>query len=240
MYRICCPSCYKKKQRKIEEEEDRRKSIADLDHIRRPSRKSDGDHLQFSTIAQLTSATVVTEPPPVFAKFMLRKSVDRLNTEVRISFLYFTFLFYFIFNFSFVLSMNFVHDLKNLKIKNMTKLLRSVIVEAIFLKNNCERVRCNMFTLFFSFFFLLAFFSFFNFSSSYLRSLHCVKNAVRFHYQQITTKNKSSLFFLSFFFFSSFLFLIIFCILPMCGLSMLLSFCSAYIYIYIDMKRHLN
>ena len=51
----------------------------------RPSRKSMGEHGQFSTIGQLTHATVITEPPPpVFAKFVLRKSVDRLNSEVRL------------------------------------------------------------------------------------------------------------------------------------------------------------
>lgn len=133
MYRVCCPYCYKKQQRKLEEEEDRRKSIADLDQIRRPSRKSTGDNLQFSTIGQLTSATVVTEPPPVFAKFMLRKSVDRLNTEVRydlISLIQKKINMFFFF--SFVLLMNFEHDLKNLKIKNMKKLLKNVLVEAIF------------------------------------------------------------------------------------------------------------
>lgn len=48
-------------------------------------RKSMGEHGQFSTIGQLTNATVITEPPaPVFAKFVLRKSVDRLNSEVRL------------------------------------------------------------------------------------------------------------------------------------------------------------
>ncbi|CAF1139095.1 unnamed protein product [Adineta ricciae] len=81
MYRVCCPCCYKRQQKKRAEAEARRQSEA---NIRRQSRKSDGDHIQFSTIGQLTSATVVTEPPPVFAKFMLRKSVDRLNTEFRV------------------------------------------------------------------------------------------------------------------------------------------------------------
>ena len=84
LYRICCPCCYRRQQKKRAEAEARRQSEA---NIRRQSRKSDGDHIQFSTIGQLTSATVVTEPPPVFAKFMLRKSVDRLNTEVRRQFL---------------------------------------------------------------------------------------------------------------------------------------------------------
>ena len=80
MYRICCPCCSKRSAKKLAAAEDRRKSELD---VRRVSRKSDGGHIQFSTIGQLTSATVVTEPPPVFAKFMLRKSVDRLNSEVR-------------------------------------------------------------------------------------------------------------------------------------------------------------
>jgi hypothetical protein len=62
-------------------EEERRKSI-DPNEMRRISRKSVGDHDDFTTIGQLTRATVVAEPPPVFAKYMLRKSVDRLNTEV--------------------------------------------------------------------------------------------------------------------------------------------------------------
>jgi hypothetical protein len=84
MYRICCPYCYKKQLKKKEDEEAERRKSAESD-IRRPSRKSvaGGDHIRFSTIGQLTNAVVVTEPPPpVFAKFMLRKSVDRLNTEV--------------------------------------------------------------------------------------------------------------------------------------------------------------
>lgn len=81
MYRICCPCCYKRQQKKrAAAEADRRKSDLEL---RRVSRKSVGEHIQFGTIGQLTSATVVTEPPPAFAKFMLRKSVDRLNSEVR-------------------------------------------------------------------------------------------------------------------------------------------------------------
>jgi hypothetical protein len=50
--------------------------------MRPPFRKSGDPHLKYGTISQLANATVVTEPPAVFAKFMLRKSVDRLNTEV--------------------------------------------------------------------------------------------------------------------------------------------------------------
>ncbi|CAF0836714.1 unnamed protein product [Adineta steineri] len=82
IYRVCCPCCATRQAKKLEEEIARRKSAAS--DLRRPSRRSTGDGLQYSTIAQLTSATVVTEPPPVFAKFMLRKSVDRLNSEFRV------------------------------------------------------------------------------------------------------------------------------------------------------------
>jgi hypothetical protein len=96
MYRVCCPYCYKKAQKKREEEEERRKSAADMDVVRRPSRKSDGDYLQYGTIGQLAGATVVTEPPPVFAKYMLRKSVDRLNSEVRILFRIISLIFLFV------------------------------------------------------------------------------------------------------------------------------------------------
>ena len=82
MYRICCPCCHKRAERKLAEEIERRKSLG-TDDTRRISRKSDGDHVEYSTILQLTNATVVAEPPPVFARYMLRKSVDRLNSEVR-------------------------------------------------------------------------------------------------------------------------------------------------------------
>jgi hypothetical protein len=85
MYRVLCPSCYKKKQQKLEQEEvDRRKS-AEMDDST-PTRKSVAVYSPYSTIMQLTHATVITEPPPpVFAKFVLRKSVDRLNSEVWIN-----------------------------------------------------------------------------------------------------------------------------------------------------------
>jgi len=92
LYRICCPCIYKKQQRKREERE--RKS-----EKREPSKASadegvfDEDlenddifakYSKYSTIIALTNATVVAEPPPMFARFMLRKSVDRLNTEFRV------------------------------------------------------------------------------------------------------------------------------------------------------------
>ena len=82
MYRVICPCCHKRDVQKRAAEEERRKSMA-IDPSRRISRRSvGGDALEFSTIMQLTNATVVAEPPPVFARYMLRKSVDRLNTEV--------------------------------------------------------------------------------------------------------------------------------------------------------------
>lgn len=37
---------------------------------------------KYGTIGHITTATVVAEPPPMFARFMLRKSVHQLNTEV--------------------------------------------------------------------------------------------------------------------------------------------------------------
>ncbi|CAF0973525.1 unnamed protein product [Rotaria sordida] len=83
MYRVCCPCCYKKQQKKRAEKEAARKSAA-ADQSRRISRFSDGDYMPFTTIGQLTSATVVAEPPSAIAKFMLRKSVDRLNSEFRV------------------------------------------------------------------------------------------------------------------------------------------------------------
>jgi len=156
MYRICCPYCYKKKEKKRADEEAERRKSAELD-MPRISRKSVAVYSPYSTISQLTNATVITEPPPpVFAKFVLRKSVDRLNSEVWIDVL-FSPKYHFVFLFSFVLLMNFDHDLKNLKIKNMTKLSKNVLVEEIFSKNNCERVRCSKFT----YFFLVLFFLFY-------------------------------------------------------------------------------
>jgi len=41
---------------------------------------------KYSTIAHLANATVVAEPPPMLARFMFRKSVSRLNTEVSFTF----------------------------------------------------------------------------------------------------------------------------------------------------------
>jgi hypothetical protein len=41
---------------------------------------------KYGTIVALTNATVVAQPPPIFARYMLRKSVDRLNTEVCLTF----------------------------------------------------------------------------------------------------------------------------------------------------------
>jgi hypothetical protein len=39
--------------------------------------------IKYATLSQLTNATTVVVPPPTFAKFMLRKSVNRLNSEAR-------------------------------------------------------------------------------------------------------------------------------------------------------------
>jgi hypothetical protein len=84
IYRVCCPYCYRKQERKLAKEEADPRKSAELDYTRRPTKPGDGVNLRYSTIAQLANATVVTEPPPVFAKFMLRKSVDRLNSEFRV------------------------------------------------------------------------------------------------------------------------------------------------------------
>ncbi|CAF2314056.1 unnamed protein product [Rotaria sp. Silwood2] len=83
IYRVCCPCCYKTQEEKRAEEKAIRKSVQAA-QSRRISRWSDGEYMPFSTIGQLTSATVVAEPPPTIAKFMLRKSVDRLNSEFRV------------------------------------------------------------------------------------------------------------------------------------------------------------
>lgn len=78
--RICCPCCHKKTT--SQEIDDQQTDSPDAPGSRRPTRLT-SEHIEFSTIGQLTNAAVVAEPPPVFAKYMLRKSVDRLNSEVR-------------------------------------------------------------------------------------------------------------------------------------------------------------
>ncbi len=94
MYRVCCPCIYKKQKKERDEKEGDGQKKSDTEtKKKRPSKKSDKDEdtdedlgsdafHKYSTIIQLTNATVVTEPPPIFARYMLRKSVDRLTTEV--------------------------------------------------------------------------------------------------------------------------------------------------------------
>ncbi|CAF3524989.1 unnamed protein product [Rotaria sp. Silwood1] len=83
MFRVCCPCFYKRQRRKCAENETRRKSAA-ADQLRRVSRWSDGGYMPYSIIGQSTSATVVPEPQPTIAKFMLRKGANQLNTESRV------------------------------------------------------------------------------------------------------------------------------------------------------------
>jgi len=82
---------YKKQKKKRDEKEQK---SDDKGKKKRPSKKGDSDIEEdtddeslppkYATIGLLTNATVVTEPPPAFARFMLRKSVDRLNSEFRV------------------------------------------------------------------------------------------------------------------------------------------------------------
>ncbi|CAM2710546.1 unnamed protein product [Rotaria socialis] len=93
--RICCPCCCKK-QKKTDEtggEETEGSKSDGKDKRKQATKTTDTDSeddmyrdalSKYATIGQLTTATVVAEPPRVFAKFMLRKSVDRLNSEFRI------------------------------------------------------------------------------------------------------------------------------------------------------------
>lgn len=91
---------------------------------------------KYSTIGQLTNATVVTQPPPIFARYMLRKSVDRLTTEVRFLRLLFEWFDIFL-NFSFELLMSFDTEWIKWKAIDMEKQRdTNVLVEMIWLKNN--------------------------------------------------------------------------------------------------------
>ncbi len=91
---------------------------------------------KYSTIGQLTNATVVTQPPPIFARYMLRKSVDRLTTEVRFLRLLFEWFDIFL-NFSFELLMSFDIEWIKWKAIDMEKQRdTNVLVEMIWLKNN--------------------------------------------------------------------------------------------------------
>lgn len=78
-----CPCCYKKqqKQKSVEEESDQPHDEKRIDESL-DGEDGKGPFTKYSTIIHLTNATVVAEPPPIFARFMLRKSVDRLNSEV--------------------------------------------------------------------------------------------------------------------------------------------------------------
>ncbi len=96
LYRCCCPCLYKKKTREEgdkkgdeQEESDEkkpRKKRSSKSEKRDSDAESDSDDVpshKYPTIGHLTNATVVTVPPPAFARFMLRRSVDRLNSQVR-------------------------------------------------------------------------------------------------------------------------------------------------------------
>lgn len=105
MYRVCCPCLYKRQKRQEEKEEkgddtdekkETKKSSSKTDDDEHDDEKGEDDPnidaytaalRKYPTIVQLTNATVVTKPPPIFTRYMLRKSVDRLNAEVRLLFL---------------------------------------------------------------------------------------------------------------------------------------------------------
>ena len=93
MYRVCCP-CFYKKQKKLEGTQGKQDKPDTKQKKIQPTDKNDKDiesqpesdddrPPKYSTIMQLTNATVVAEPPPAFARFMLRKSVHQLSSEVR-------------------------------------------------------------------------------------------------------------------------------------------------------------
>nr|ACD88945.1 plasma membrane calcium ATPase [Adineta vaga] len=96
IYRICCPCLYKR-QKKFEDDDknDQRRKSDDKSEKKRSPKKDDIEddnekdtekptYGKYSTVAHLTNATVVIAPPPIFARYMLRKSVDRLNTEFEV------------------------------------------------------------------------------------------------------------------------------------------------------------
>lgn len=98
MYRVCCPCIYKRRKSENEEEEngeetDEKKKSKQVSKSDKEGNDDDEKYIEnpgryvaalgkYSTIVQLTNATVVAKPPPVFTRYMLRKSVDRLNSEV--------------------------------------------------------------------------------------------------------------------------------------------------------------
>lgn len=197
VYRVCCPCLYKKKKKYEEEDEKGEKSEDEGDKTKKTDsddeihvdNKDDDDARRrprpstrkYGTIGQLANATVIVQPPPVFARFMLRKSVERLNTEVCLILSMKLFRIIFV-CFSFELLMNFDHDWKKLKkIEMMTTRDLSVIVKIRILMNNlCEKknVWCKLFVL------------------TNLSSLHCV--TVLYIYN---IKQKKTNFFLFYFLF---------------------------------------
>ena len=100
MYRVCCPCLYKRQKKEEAKEELGEDTDEKTKPKRRSSKPTEDDEYddnqndipdvssynealrKYPTIVQLTNATVVTKPPPIFTRYMLRKSVDRLNTEV--------------------------------------------------------------------------------------------------------------------------------------------------------------
>ena len=85
IYRVCCSCCYKRQQRKREDKQKQRQTTVSRSKTNDSIEQDetvDETWLKYSTIGQLTNAAVVVEPPPAFARYMLRKSVDRLNSEV--------------------------------------------------------------------------------------------------------------------------------------------------------------
>lgn len=81
--RICCPCCYKRRARKRAEEEANGSRSVSIDQSRRSSRNNSGEqHVQNDTIDHLTNANVVTKPSSALVRFMLRRSVEKLDAEV--------------------------------------------------------------------------------------------------------------------------------------------------------------
>ncbi|CAF1094635.1 unnamed protein product [Adineta ricciae] len=93
IYRVCCPCLSKRKKknedREEEDDEPRNKSGGKREkrrHSKKGSTEDDNEQIfgKYATVGHLTNATVVMAPPPMFARYMLRKSVDRLNTEFQV------------------------------------------------------------------------------------------------------------------------------------------------------------
>nr|ACC43965.1 plasma membrane calcium-dependent ATPase [Philodina roseola] len=89
IYRICCPCFYRRRLRISDErensEEFKQKRMSKGDQNNENQRDSrEMITPKYMTISLLTNATGVIAPPPTFAKFMLRKSVNRLNSEFNV------------------------------------------------------------------------------------------------------------------------------------------------------------